>query len=314
MRHLMTRLFCTTALLLALAPAVPSAAAAVEPEKVSLQPNFTAGYEAKVVMETTRTVALDVAMPDGGKQEKTTSGQQTIEFLFRVAKADASGSSVTLRVDKIELSAKTLRGDFEWKSTDPRTAGDNANRALVTMRPALGATITIDLDAKGNVTRVDNGGVLTSPGELADFVNLLVSGPDVRNRWSPVLSPRKSDFVAGVGETWTGEEKMTKPPFGVFTSKTNYTLKSATDAEAVIGLSGEFTLDAAPDAPQKMFDVETSTVTGTLVWDRTIGLFKTLELEQRVSLRGNGQGFQMGQRTETKVKIRREEKDPAKPQ
>lgn len=316
MRPAFARLTRLGTLAIALTATIAAAATpATDPQKVSLQPSFTPGYETKVIMETTRSVTLEVDMPDGTKQDRTTSGQHTIEFLYKVVKSDAAGSTVTLRIDRIEMTAKTLRGDFAWKSTDPRSPDDANNRALTTMRPSLGATVTIDLDAKGNVTRVDNGGVQMTPGDLADFINLVVGPADVRNRWSPVLSPRKGDFVAAIGETWSGEEKLTKPPFGIFVASTNYTLKSADDQQAIVALDGKFTLEAAPDSPQKLFDVKDSSMSGTLVWDRTVGMFKTYEAAQRLTLKGIGQGFSMGQRTETTVKIRREDpKAEAKPQ
>lgn len=316
MRPAFARLTRVCTLTIALTSTFAAAATVSDdPQKVSLQPSFTPGYEAKVIMETTRSVTLEVDMPDGTKQDRTTSGQHTIDFLLKVVRSDSTGSTVTLRVDRIDMTAKSLRGDFAWKSTDPRSPNDANNRALTTMRPSLGATVTIDLDAKGNITKVDNGGVQMSPGDLADFINLVVGPADVRNRWSPVLSPRKDDFVAAVGQTWTGEERLTKPPFGIFVATTNYTLKSADEQQAIVTLDGKFTLEAAPDSPQKLFDVKESSMTGTLVWDRTVGMFKTYEAAQRLTLKGVGQGFSMGQRTETTVKIRREEAKPeAKPQ
>jgi len=296
------------ALALALCSSAALAATrAAEPQKVSLQPTFTPGYESKVIMETKRSVTLEVDMPDGTKQDRTTSGQHTIELLYKVARSDATGATVTLRVDRIDFSAESLRGNFAWKSTDPRSPGDASNRALSTMKPALGATITIDLDSKGNITRVENGGVAIPPGDLSDFINIVVGTADVRNRWSSILSPRKDEQTATVGETWSGEEKLTKPPFGIFIASTNYTLKSANEEQAVITMDGKFSLEAAPDAPQKLFDVKESSLTGELVWDRTVGMFKSYEATQRVALKGTGQGFSMGQRTETSVKIRRED-------
>lgn len=291
--------------------ALIAATPATEPQKVSLQPTFTPGYESKLIMETSRSVTLAVDMPDGTKQERTTSGQHTVELLFRVVRSDDTGATISLRVDKIDFSAKSLRGDFEWKSTDERSSGDSANRALTTMKPALGATVTIDLDADGNVTRVDNGGVAIAPGDLADFITLVVGTTDVQNRWSPMLSPRKGEQTVSVGETWSTEEKLVKPPFGVFVASTDFTLKSATDEQAIVEMDGKFSLEAAPDAPQKLFDVKESSVDATLVWDRAAGLFKSYEVTQRVELKGIGQGFSMGQRTETIVKIRREDSKAA---
>lgn len=315
MRHLMSPFLRTAAVAIALSPLAAGAhAAAAQPQKVSLQPNFTPEYQARLIMETTRTSTrmLQLGPADAKPQENATSGQQTIEFLMRITRSDDAGSVVTLRVERIEMSAKTTRGEFEWKSTDPRTPGDNANLALTTMRPSLGAVLTFEFDPKGNVVKADNGGVQMPTGEIVDFIRLAVGTQEARARWSPLLAPKKDDFNAEIGQKWSHEEKLNNPPLGQFTATTEYTLKSADDSQAIIDLTGEYELGPGPDGQAPMFKIKDSSVTGSIVWDRTLGFFKSMELDQRIELEGNAQGIPLGFRTETNVKIRREEATPAK--
>ncbi len=301
------------ALALAISPALASASSTPDVmEPISLKPNLTPGHESVVVVETSRTsTILPMGLPGEGAQEKSTAGSHTIEYLMKVASSDATGSVVTLRVEKIEMTAKTAKAEYNWKSTDARGKNDVDNQVLTTMRPALGATITISLDPLGNVTKVDNGGVQIVTSDLTDFVRLVVGPHEVRSRWSPVLSPRKGDYNVEVGQKWTGEEKLDVPRFGQFTNTTNYELKSASDAEAIIDLQGSYSLGAGPDGQTPMFRVKNSSVVGTIVWDRVGGLLKTAEINQRVELEGNAQGIPLGFRTETKVKFRREAKAAA---
>ncbi len=317
MRHLMSTLFRSAAVALAIVPSLYATAAATdEPKTVSLQPAFTPGYTAKVIMETTRksTRILKMGEAEAKPQESSTSGEQTIEFLLTVARSDDKGSAVTLRVDRIEMAAKTIRGEFAWKSTDPRTTGDNTNTALSTMRPALGSTITIEFDAEGNVTNVGNGGVQIPTGEIVDFFRLAVGPAEVRARWSPVLAPRKGDFKVNLGQKWSGEEKLNTPPLGQFTETREYVLSSISDRLAVINFTGSYALAAGADGQAPMFLVTDSAVTGSIHWDRTVGFFESMELNQRVELQGNANGFPIGFRTETSVKIRREAAAAAKPE
>jgi len=315
MRQLISTVFRTAAIALAIMPSLCAAAPATdEPKSASLQPNFTPGYTAKVIMETSRksTRVIKMGEAEAKPQESSTSGEQTIEFLLNVVRNDEKGSVVTLRVDRIEMDAKTIRGEFAWKSTDPRTPGDNTNVALSTMRPALGSTITIEFDAEGNVTNVGNGGVQMPTGEIVDFFRLAVGPAEVRARWSPVLAPRKGDFKVDLGQKWTGEEKLNTPPLGQFTEAREYVLSSISDRLAVINFTGNYTLGAGPDGQAPMFRVIDSAVTGSIHWDRTIGFFESMELNQRVELQGNANGFPIGFRTETSVKIRREAVSPPK--
>ena len=315
MPHMLASLVRLGVLTLAISPALGAVALAPSaPEKISLKPTLTPGHESRVIMETTRTsTVLPLGVPGEGAQEKSKVGSHTIEYLMKVVSSDATGSVVTLRVEKIEMTAKTERAEYNWKSTDARGKNDVNNQALTTMRPALGATITISLDPLGNVTKVDNGGVQIATSDLTDFVGLVVGPQEVRLRFSPLLFPRKGDYEVEVGEKWTGAETMDVPRFGRFTNTTNYELKSVTDSEAIIDTQGSFSLGAGSDGQAPMFKVKNSSVTGTLVWDRAAGLFKSTEIEQRVELEGNAQGFPMGFRTETKVKFRREANAEAEP-
>ncbi len=319
MRHLTTNLFRCAAAVLLLAPALVAAPGGVaQPDKrVSLQPTFTPGYEAKVVMEMTRTSTRLLSLgpaPDAKPQESSTSGHEVIDFLLHVVRSDEKASVVTLRVDRIEMSAKTMKGEFDWKSTDPREQGDNNNPVLSTMRPALGSTITFEFDPQGNVTKVDNGGVQLPTGELADFIRLAVGMPEVRARWSPIFSPRKGDFSVEIGQKWTGEEKINTPPLGAFTESRQYVLSSASDRLAVIDFTGSYALGPSAEGQAVMFKVKESAVTGSIHWDRTVGFFESMELDQRIELEGNAQGIPIGFRTETRFKIRREPAAPSKPQ
>ena len=311
MRKLTTSLL-GTALALSMS-ASPVLAASLERKEVDLSPRFTAGYETKLVMETTRTMTMEVTPPGSEPQENTTSGNHTIDLLFRVDQADQNGTKISMKIDRIEFTAKSARGEHTWKSTDPRVAGDNTNQALVTMRPSLGATLTVELDAQGNVVKADNGGVQITPGTLSDFIKMVVTPPHIRTRWSPILSPRKSDFTVAEGEAWSHAEEMVTPPFGIFVSTNNYTLKSSSDSDATITFTGDFTLRPMNEGAPLLFEVKSSDVKGTINWDVAKGMFKDYECEQRVELSGNAQGFPMTQRTHTIVKIRHADAAGAKP-
>lgn len=277
-------------------------------EPVSLKPNYTPGYEARIVMETTRSFTQRLGMPlqDGKVPENTTSGEQKVGFLMKVVRSDDSGAVVTFRIDDIDFVAKSSRGEFAWKSTDPRKANDNANQALTTMRPALGATITFTFDKDGNILSSDNGGVNMPTGGFVDFIRLVVGNQETRARWSPILSPRKGDFMAAPGQSWTITESMNNPPLGKFTQTTELTLKSADEKSARIDVAGNFALGATDDGGAPTFNVESSSITGHIEWDRTVGLFSSAELHQTVELKGAAQGLPISFKTDTKIKFRRE--------
>lgn len=281
---------------------------AVMDETVSLRPNLTPGYEARVVMEVTRTTTERLGMaPGGGKPpERTLSGEQKIGFLMKVVRSDENGAVVTLRIDDIDMKARTPRGEFAWNSADPRKPSDNTNLALTSSRSMLGATITLTLDKDGNITGSDNGGVNMPTGDLADYARLVVGSEEARARWSPILAPKKADATARVGDSWKLVEVMKNPPIGRFDTNMDLKLASADKRSARVEIAGNYTLVAFPEGATLLFDVKESKVAGSVDWDRTTGLFKTAELDLMIELQGTAQGLPIQRRTETNIKFRRE--------
>jgi hypothetical protein len=289
-------------------PAGTLAFEAAMDEPVSLKPNLTPGYEARVVMEVKRTTTEKLGMaPGGGKApERMLTGHQTIGFLMKVVRSDESGAVVTLRIDDIDMKASTPRGEFAWNSADPRKPGDNSNLALTVSRPMLGATITLTLDKDGNITGSDNGGVNMPTGDLADYARLVVGNEEARARWSPILAPKKADAIAKVGESWKLVEAMKNPPIGRFDTNMDLRLVSAEKRSARIEMTGNYSLAAFPEGATLLFEVKDSKVAGSIEWDRTTGLFKTAEFDLMIELQGTAQGLPIQRRTETIIKFRRE--------
>jgi hypothetical protein len=277
-------------------------------EPVSLKPNLTPGYEARVVMEMTRKTTERLGMNPGGgaPPERTLSGTQTVGFLMKVVRSDDAGAVVTMRIDDIETTATTPRGEFRWKSTDPRTPGDNNNLALTSSRPMLGATITFTLDKDGNVVSADNGGVNMPTGDLSDYARLVVGNEEARARWSPVFAPRKRDFSVKIGDEWSLVEAMKNPPIGQFNTNMNLKVATASKNTARVEVNGNYSLVAFPEGSTLLFEVKGSKVAGQIEWDRTVGLFKSAEFDLEIELHGAAQGLPIQRKTETKIKIRRE--------
>lgn len=270
-----------------------TAAFAQQGKKIDLRPKFTKGQEIRLRLElvnrakTTSTTKAPPKSPSksspsddedaASSENKDQDVSQEYTLLLRVKDTNAeTGSTLELVYEQVKLKMKSPSGDMDFDSTKPKK-DDPVDELL---RPMVGMALTVEMDNKGNIKNVSGGdplqdaagglgGGMTGPGALKDFFGRVFSS-----------GPGNSGF-AGVGESWSNDDKM-EAPGGTWNITTTNTLRSANGGKAEIDIKGKLTFNPSTSGKGPQVKVQGATYSGRATWNTERGMLEAMETRQHV--------------------------------
>jgi len=281
--------------------ACPSLAQDKAAESVDLKPHLAKGQTATFVLDQTRKDTTTLP----GRPPMDMNLHQAVTYQMTVLEAGETGTTVELKITEIHATSDGVAGKFKYDSDAPKDDSDRDNTLLKTMVGLIGAPFKITLDAKGNPTKVDNAGLEPPNSPFASMVTTHINQDAIRMRWSALLSPRKGDGKAKVGESWTTTDSQDSRPVGKFTFDTTYTLTGVKGDRANIGLVGKVSISDISEKEKTEFTVKESQTTGSITWDTKAGLPVEAEQVQKTSIEGSAQGITLARASDVTTKVTR---------
>ncbi len=257
------------------AAALAEAPSQAQPGKtIDLKPKFKVGdvHKFKMVVDTKGTTG-PAATPD----EQTV--HQEIGLKLTVRDATESGAVLELEYESLLLDLKMMGMAVKFDSTKPPAQDDSPVAAA--LRPIVGTKLNVRTDAQGNITAV-TGGESLMQGPSAMLAGQFTGSDVIKNMFGPIVSLKKGDGTASVGETWTNQTMM-DAPMGRLEMTTNNTLTSASGGKANIAITGSLTLDNSnSSAAMPAVAIKDSTIKGQAIWDTETGMLSSMQTEQKL--------------------------------
>lgn len=265
--------------------------------KVDLRPKFEKGAETKYVMQIE---ALGSTSDGSGDEQKQII---KVELGLRLRTVDVQpekGATVELVYDTVKVSM-TGGGeggamDVDFDSTRPVKADDPIAGALKNM---VGATLTLDVDEAGNITKVGGGEKLGAMGAM------LTAGQKPKEAFGNLLSLSHGTGLAAVGESWTNEDVFEGSMLGRFRMVTKHTLRSARGGLANVLVTGRIEPVSQSDAQLLPMQITDSKYEGSYVWDTRRGQLKSMTTEQSSTIEVDAAGTNLVQKSKSIVKVKR---------
>jgi hypothetical protein len=239
--------------------------------KVDLRPKFKKGAESSFSMD------LDITgtqkLPEVGDVKTVITQNIGLKLIVREVAANGS-ATVDMVYESLKLKSTSPLMEMSFDSSKPATVADSIDALL---RPIIGLTLTMQTDEKGNITSVSTTGGAGVPGDL---LKQFTGSEIVKGLFGPILNISSGSGLASVGEKWTNEDSM-QGAMGTMKIKNVFTLSSYREPSATMDISGTITLDASSNGPAT---IREGTTRGTAVWDTEVGMLKSLELTQKLSV------------------------------
>jgi hypothetical protein len=284
----MTRWIVTPVVVLAVA-----CSAWAQRGKVDLRPKFEKGAETKYVMQIE---ALGSTSAGSGNEQKQII---KVELGLRLRTVDVQpeeGATVELVYDTVRMSMTGEGMDVDFDSTKPAKADDPIAGALKEM---VGATLVLDVDEAGNITRVSGGQKLGAMGAM------LTAGQKPKEAFGNLLSLQHGSGLVAVGESWTNEDVFEQSMIGRFRMVTKHTLRSARGGLANVLVTGRIEPVSQSDTQLLPIQISDSKYEGSYVWDTRRGQLQSMTTEQSSTIEAEVAGSKLVQKSRSIVKVKR---------
>ncbi|MBX3358080.1 MAG: hypothetical protein KF745_06605 [Phycisphaeraceae bacterium] len=243
------------------------ASTAVAQETIDLKPKFEKGSETRYTLEAVRKSTTDVVdQPEvSGFQEDS----KVLEFVVRVKEVtEEGGATVELEYLSVRESVKLPMESLEFDSAKPKEE-DGDNPLAPMMRPVVGLTLTLQVDAAGKITSATGGDVLAS---ALTYATEFGEQNSVKSLFGPLFSNGKNPATAAAGDTWTvAQSEGSVDEGGQFNFIVEHTLESIKDDRAEVKLKGRIETEPMPEDKPVRFVVELGTIEGRYTWDAKAG-------------------------------------------
>lgn len=284
--RMMTRL-----LALAFVSAALSSRAAAQ-ESADLTPKFKAGQETRYTIELSDKQEMKAA---GHPDLPARVTERRIGVLLRTKQAAETGATIELVCEKCAVTVKQGPDGGSFDSTRPADE-DKGDLMAAALRPAIGRSATIKVNAKGEIES------LTLSPELRP-----VFGDErhARSMLAPILTTWCVGPKSAVGATWTHDDtEMTEEDAPVKTTIT-HRLESIRVGEARVSTTGKVEVFPAKGAKAPPFTISECKVSGAYTWDTDAGSLKELRADVALTIKEPSQGIDATERSESSVKITR---------
>jgi hypothetical protein len=272
---------------------------------VNLRPRFEVGKDVRLKIETNS--VSDNEMPGGAGVQQTKDSQ---EFVVRLSPKDVSEGGAT-----VELTYESLKASIEGSPRGPQTfdsaQGEDADNFAKALRPIVGLTLTLKLDANGNITEV-TGGDVAGLNRRVPLASRLVTAPGVTALFGRVVSGNRSSGQASLGQSWQTVDTFDQGVMGKLKLTADNTLASHEGDKATINIKGVMALEADAGSPA-MMTLKAGTYEGKAVWDTKAGMVHSMDVTQVVSLEGDTPVGRVATKRTTVEKVTRLEGDAAAP-
>jgi hypothetical protein len=123
----------------------------------------------------------------------------------------------------------------------------------------------------GSIKEIRGGESIPSSDLVAPFTD-----PDKAGQlFGPILSLKKGDGLATVGQSWENEDAVGTGLLGRIRMLNKYTLRSAAGGLAKMAIDGRIESDSeSPDSPFKIRDGK---FTGSCEWDTRAGMLRSMD-------------------------------------
>lgn len=226
--------------------------------------------------------------PAQGDDESSRSlVDQTYVLRFSPKSVGESGAVVEVTFESIRLTldAAGMRETFDSDLPPPKPSSPSPLQPAGelpllerTLRPLVGDTLTLHLDADGTITRVEGGDKFSALFATASAAGS-ASSPAPASLFSGLLTLRKGQAFAKPGDRWTTESQASLAPTGAVRLRTETTLTSFKPPLATLTFEGGL-LPGSADPAGKIFHIDKATHRGTCEWDSAAGFLRSMSVSQ----------------------------------
>lgn len=248
-------------------------------QKVDLRPRWEKGAQWRFRMETSSVNSIKM----GDEASRRTSASQEAQLLLKVIDSQPEADSTVELI--IESSKATADGPDGKRRFDSSRPGDKdaKDRFGDGLRALVGLKLTLTVAPDGHISRITGGEGLMSSDLVAPFTN-----PDkASDLFGPILSLKKGDGFASVGQSWENEDRIDTGLLGRIRVSNRHTLRSAAGGTARVVTDG--TIEADSESPDSPITIRDGKVTGSYEWDTRAGMLR--RMDSRVSFKIEAEGI-----------------------
>lgn len=264
------------AALLATLFAVVAPAAA---QTIDLRPKFTVGrdFRLTLVTEETTTMSGELLGPDASKNSR----RGEFQLLLKPVVTEGETSLVDLTFERIKYSLTD--GDTKATFDSTQAPKTDADKTLAeALKPFVNATLKLRFDKDGNITSMEGGDQILGGGAMGSVGQQLGSIAGLNNLLGPVVNLKNTKGQVKVGEKWSTESRLGEMGIGQFKIKTDYHAKGMRNGLAEIAFDGK--LDSDSEGMSAAIKLKNSTYKGTYLWDTEMGMIKSMEMDQVLTI------------------------------
>lgn len=244
-------------------------------------------------------------------QEETTTNTSTTEFtlVFKTTAVSEGGEAtvdVTFETIKMKLESDAMNDEFDSSkppapakkpSNDPLREMSEASMLEPALRPLVGEKLTLTVDPRGNITKVEGGekfsALFMGAGGAGGAGPSAPGAPgSTQSLFGPIFTTSKAKPQARVGDKWSTSDVFDLSIAGSVTMTTNYHLKEARAGRATIGVSGKMEPASQAKTPGTPFSIKTMTHEGAAVWNTEDGFVQSMDTSMKLETE-----FNLGGRT-----------------
>lgn len=290
------------------AAAVPARAAlatAFAADSVSLHPDYQTGQTARFDFKVQRSEVSTLSGPT--TQELTTTVKHEGAFDMKVVEASPSGTTIALTLRKLKSSLEDPTKKLAFDSASPPDDSDTKNPLLMSLRPIVGATVTLKFDQKGALIEVATDAELVKKSQFTEFANQLVGEEWVKFRWAPVLFPKPEKGEVKVGDVWTYDQVLNAPFLGTLHTNLGLKLESIEKDAATLKGVGEFSFEPPKEDQNAIMKPELFEPTLEMTFKPGTGVTNAV-FREKFRMKGEPQGLSITRGTQTEFAVTRADK------
>ncbi|MBX3378098.1 MAG: hypothetical protein KF678_13975 [Phycisphaeraceae bacterium] len=238
---------------------------------------------AKPDLETTKSkVEFGIVM---NVKDVTAAGEATVDMTFQTVKVLIDGPGFKQEFDSTRPPQPAKPGEPDIMST--------------VLRPLVGSTFTMTIDRAGNISSVTGGEGFAMLGQVTPG-----AGGTLPQVFGPILTQKKGDGFARVGESWENADHLNSGLMGEFKMLTRHTLQSVSGKDAKLSIRGQ--ISPASMAPgSSTFQLKDSAYSGSYTWDTARGMIRDMATRMSITVEHSLQGQPVEVKSETTTKVTR---------
>jgi hypothetical protein len=247
-------------------------------QTIDLRPKFTVGRDFRLTLVTEETTTLSgELLPEASKSSR----RGEFQMLLKPVVTEGDTSLVDLTFERVKYSLVDGETKATFDSTQaPKT--DEDKTLAEALKPFVNATLKVRFDKDGNITGMEGGDQILGGGAMGSVGQQLGSVGGLNNLLGPVINVKNTKGQVKVGEKWTAESRLGDMGIGQFKVKTDYHAKGMRNGLAEIAFDGK--IDSDSESMSTAMKLKNSTYKGTYLWDTEMGMLKSMEMDQVLTI------------------------------